>query len=109
MMEAEALALKEAIHGAITLNLNCVIFESDCQRVTQAVHSNNKGASEFCFIINSITTLLKSFPNFEVKFVKRQANMAAHSLAKVANSWSRHNRLNYIPLCIEQIISNEMQ
>ncbi|XP_058784506.1 uncharacterized protein LOC131659316 [Vicia villosa] len=107
VIEAEALALKEAILGAISMNLNYVIFESDCQRVTQAVHSNNKGASEFSIILRSISELLQSFPNFDVKFTKRQENMVAHSLARAANSWTRRSILNSIPLCIEHILLNE--
>lgn len=33
ILEAEALALKEIIHGAITMHLENVIFKSDSQRV----------------------------------------------------------------------------
>ncbi|XP_058783150.1 uncharacterized protein LOC131657808 [Vicia villosa] len=86
VFEAEALALKEAILGAISSHLEFVTFESDSQIVTQAIHSNRKGDSEFYLIIESICSLLLSFPNFEVKFVKRQANSVAHSLARAANS-----------------------
>ncbi|XP_058747164.1 uncharacterized protein LOC131620169 [Vicia villosa] len=107
VFEAEALALKEAILGAISLNLEFVIFESDSQIVTQAVHSNKKGDSEFCLIIDYICSLLRSFKNFEVKFVKRQANSVAHSLARAANSWARRSLLSSTPLCIEHLLINE--
>ncbi|XP_058746006.1 uncharacterized protein LOC131618867 [Vicia villosa] len=70
VFEAEALALKEVILGAISSHLEFLIFESHFQIVTQAIHSNRKGDSEFCLIIESIGSLLHSFPNFEVKFVK---------------------------------------
>ncbi|XP_058783981.1 uncharacterized protein LOC131658734 [Vicia villosa] len=60
VIEAEALALKEAILRAISSNLEFVIFESDSQTVTQAVLSNKKGDSEFCLIIESILFLLSS-------------------------------------------------
>ncbi|XP_058774294.1 uncharacterized protein LOC131648560 [Vicia villosa] len=107
VFEAEALALKEAILGAISSNLEFVIFESDSQIVTQAVHSNKKGNSEFCLIIDYICSLLRSFKNFEVKFVKRQANSVAHSLARAANSWARRSLLSSTPLCIEHLLINE--
>ncbi|XP_058746722.1 uncharacterized protein LOC131619666 [Vicia villosa] len=108
ILEAEALALKEAIQGAISSQLDKVIFESDSQGVVQAIDSNYKGDSEFSLIIKSINSLLQAFPNFEVKFIKRQANSVAHSLAKAANSWSRRSFIHLIPPCIEQHLINEM-
>ncbi|XP_058750283.1 uncharacterized protein LOC131623301 [Vicia villosa] len=42
ILEAEALALKEAICRAIALHLKNVIFKSDSQQVVQAIHSNHK-------------------------------------------------------------------
>ncbi|XP_058770455.1 uncharacterized protein LOC131644078 [Vicia villosa] len=86
IVEAEALALKEAMQHAISLNMECVIFESESQVVVQAVNSNDTGCSELSFIFLSIKRLLVSFPNFGVKFVKRQVNMVAHSLTKAVNS-----------------------
>ncbi|XP_058732597.1 uncharacterized protein LOC131604126 [Vicia villosa] len=65
VFEAEALALKEAILGAISSHLEFVTFENDSQIVTQAIQSNRKGDSEFYLIIESIRSLLLSFPNFE--------------------------------------------
>ncbi|XP_058783244.1 uncharacterized protein LOC131657910 [Vicia villosa] len=86
VLEVEALALKEAIQGTVDLHLDHVVFASDSQQVVQAIHSNVTGSSEFNFIIQSIKLLLLDFPNFEVEFVKRQANMVAHCLTKAANS-----------------------
>ncbi|XP_058775117.1 uncharacterized protein LOC131649369 [Vicia villosa] len=95
ILEAEALALKEAIQDSIALHLDRVIFESDSLSVVTALHSNPSGRSEFHHIIRSISLLLSSFHNFEVKFVKRQANMVAHSLVKAANSWARRSSMHY--------------
>ncbi|XP_058733570.1 uncharacterized protein LOC131605201 [Vicia villosa] len=85
-LKSEALALKEAILEAISSHLEFVTFESASQIVTQAIHSNRKGDFKFSLIIESIVSLLHFIPNFKVKFVKRQANMVAHSLARAANS-----------------------
>ncbi|XP_058746458.1 uncharacterized protein LOC131619373 [Vicia villosa] len=63
--EAEALALKEAIQGALVLHLDHVVFASDSQQVVQAIHSNSIGGSEFSFIIRFIKLLLLYSPNFE--------------------------------------------
>ncbi|XP_058788236.1 uncharacterized protein LOC131662466 [Vicia villosa] len=91
VLEAEALALKEAIREVLVHGLK----------------SNSCGNSEFNVIINSIKLLLLAFPNFEVKFVKRQANLVAHSLAKAANSWTRRMLFDVIPLCISSYLINE--
>ncbi|XP_058739284.1 uncharacterized protein LOC131611208 [Vicia villosa] len=107
VLEAEVLALKEAIQGVIPLNIDRVIFESDSLQVVQAFHSVTVGFSEFYTIIRDIQFLLQNFPNFEVKFVKRQANMVAHSLPKTANSWVRRSIMNVILPCIELLIMNE--
>ncbi|XP_058742418.1 uncharacterized protein LOC131614899 [Vicia villosa] len=108
ILEAEALALKEAIQSAIDMEVQNVIFESDSLRTVQAIHGKLQGVSEFSCIISSIHSLLLNFPNFEVKFVKRQANMVAHSIAKAANSWTRRSLFHMIPLCIEQFLFNDM-
>jgi hypothetical protein len=43
-----------------------------------------------------------------VKFSKRQANMVAHMLARVAISWHRRYIVNTLPACIETLLNNEM-
>jgi hypothetical protein len=43
-----------------------------------------------------------------VKFIKRQANMVAHTLARVAISWSRRYIVNTLPACIATLLNNEM-
>lgn len=108
VIEVEVMALKKAILEAVELHLENVIFESDSQRVVQVIHSNHNGGFGFNFIITSIKALLHDSPNFEVEFIKRRANLIAHSLARAANSWSRCNRFNLIPPCIEQVLINEL-
>ncbi|XP_058784021.1 uncharacterized protein LOC131658781 [Vicia villosa] len=72
VVEAEALALKEAVQGSIQMQMERITFESDSQMVVQAISANYVGNFEFCVIIYSIKNLLDLHPNFEVKFVKRQ-------------------------------------
>jgi hypothetical protein len=52
---------------------------------------------------------MSSSLNFEVKFIRRQANSVAHALARAANSWASFHRFEIIPLCIEHLIANDMQ
>ncbi|XP_058726551.1 uncharacterized protein LOC131597908 [Vicia villosa] len=54
VVEAEALALKEAIQGATHMHMERITFESDSQTVVQVVNNNSFGHSEFCVIISSI-------------------------------------------------------
>ncbi|XP_058741230.1 uncharacterized protein LOC131613590 [Vicia villosa] len=107
ILETEALALKEAIQGVSSLHIDHVLFESDSQVVVYSLRSKLSGNSEFNLIISSIKLLLLDFPNFKIKFVKRQANLVAHTLAKAVNSWSRRMLLEEIPLCISSYLINE--
>ncbi|XP_058741552.1 uncharacterized protein LOC131613929 [Vicia villosa] len=108
VLEAEALALKEAIQASSTFHNTPLIFESDSQHVVKALSSSSKGSSEFITIINYIKLLLLNFPNIKVKFIKRQANMVAYTLAKAANSWSRRCLFDVIPPCITFHLINEI-
>ena len=67
-----------------------------------------RGNSEFLSIVHDIVNFMSSFLNFEVKFIRRQANSVAHALARAANSWVSFHRFEIIPLCIEHSIANEM-
>jgi ribonuclease HI len=106
--EGEALALLEAMRETIARGWSNIIFESDSKIVVDAVNSNHQGSSEWSSIISSIRLLLHFHSNFEVKFTKRQANMAAHSLARVACYWPSRMFFNNVPRCIDSIIMNEM-
>jgi hypothetical protein len=42
-----------------------------------------------------------SYVNFEVKFIRKQVNLVAYTLAMAANSWTSFHRFEIIPSCIE--------
>ncbi|GAU17878.1 hypothetical protein TSUD_330040 [Trifolium subterraneum] len=81
-------AMEEARHRG----LNRVQFESDSKVLIEAIHMKRRGNSEFLSIVHDILSLMSSFINFEVKFVRRQANLVAHTLARAANSWASFHR-----------------
>ena len=85
-----AVALLEAIHFADVNIWNRVVFESDSSTLVQALSSPSHGDSEFYAIVSSIIYQLSLHSNFEVKFVRRQANMVALTLARAACSWASH-------------------
>ncbi|GAU34086.1 hypothetical protein TSUD_255820 [Trifolium subterraneum] len=108
ILEGEAMAIKEAMEEMLQRGFSHVIFESDSKIVVDAISSRQEGISDFSLLISSIQSLLMSNPNFEVKFVKRQANMVAHELARAAYSMSGHRIFESIPRCIENILINDM-
>ncbi|GAU21829.1 hypothetical protein TSUD_176750 [Trifolium subterraneum] len=107
IMEGEAMAIKEAMCESIQRGFTQVIFESDSKLVVDAILTRNVGVSELYSIISCIQSMLLSHPNFEVKFVKRQANMVAHTLARAAYSKSSRYIYDSIPPCICNILNNE--
>ncbi|GAU45740.1 hypothetical protein TSUD_77650 [Trifolium subterraneum] len=108
-VEGEAWALLLAMEEARHRGLNRVQFESDLKVLIEAIHVKRRGNSEFLSIVHDILSLMSSFINFEVKFVRRQANLVAHTLARAANSWASFHRFENIPFCIERLVFNEMQ
>jgi ribonuclease HI len=86
VLEWEAWALQHAIQVAIDKDWHRVIFESDSNTLVDCISSPTRGKSEFHALVSPIKSILVLHPNFEVKFVRRQTNMAAHTLARVACS-----------------------
>ncbi|GAU48531.1 hypothetical protein TSUD_98640 [Trifolium subterraneum] len=90
-VEGEAWALLLAMEEARHRGLNRVQFESDSKVLIEVIHMKRRN-SEFLLIVHDILSLMSSFINFEVKFVRRQANLVAHTLARAANSWASFHR-----------------
>jgi len=101
VLEGEAVALLEAIHSAETNRWNRVVFESDSSTLVLALSFPGNGDSEFYIIVSNIIYQLSLHSNFEVKFVRRQANMVAHTLTKTTCSWVSHRIFYSYPSCIE--------
>jgi ribonuclease HI len=64
------MALLQACREAIAQGWTNVMFESDSKIVVDAILSRKIRASEFYSIISCIRSMLLSYPDFEVKFVK---------------------------------------
>jgi hypothetical protein len=108
ILEGEAIALHEALKAMHLRNFTKVLFETDAKSVAEAIHHCHGGISEFSLLVGHINDLLLSNPNFSVKFIKRQANMVAHTLARAAVSWPSRCTFETLPLCITSILFNEM-
>jgi ribonuclease HI len=83
---AEAMGALCAIELCKDLGLQDVILEGDAIQVVQAI--NKQGMQNCCYgqILEDIHAVLRSFRWKEIKHVKREANSAAHTLAKLAAS-----------------------
>lgn len=108
VLEGEVMALLEAIRFVSSKGWHNVIFESDSCTLVNSLLSQRRGVSEFCMLLSVINYQLSLHSNFEVTFIRRQANMVAHSLARAANSWTSHHVLEFSPFCIESFFINDM-
>jgi ribonuclease HI len=107
-LEGESLALIEALRVLEQRGITHVVIEMDSKTVVDAIYHLRNGYFEFSLIISQINNILRCNPNFEVKFIKRQANMVAHTLARAAISWSRRCIFESLPPCILTLMNNEM-
>ncbi|XVF75961.1 hypothetical protein PTKIN_Ptkin13bG0229200 [Pterospermum kingtungense] len=80
--ECEALALLEALRWVQGLVMEKVIFETDSRIVVDAVTSKKEDLTEFGSIIDQCRSILSFHNTFMVKFVRRRANVVAHSMAQ---------------------------
>jgi len=107
VLEGEAVVLLEALHFADANRWDWVVFETDSSTLVQALSSPGHGDLEFYAIVSSIIYQLSLHSNFEVKFVRRQANMVAHTLARAVCSWASHHIFYSYPSCIEHWLIND--
>lgn len=91
------------------MNLQIIIFEADSKIVVDAVNSSCLDNTEFRDIITRCRILLNRNASFAVKFSRRQANKAAHSLtvAQVTCSHACPNIWSHVPDFIVNILSED--
>ena len=107
--EMEAKALFHSINWVINCGLQLDIIETDALRVSNAVNSSKRDCSNFSDLISDVCSLLSSFSRVNVTHAKRQANMAAHGLAKYALGLDEEvSWMGDIPNPIFSIIVNEL-
>jgi ribonuclease HI len=105
----EALALYKAIEWLSDMSFDSVDFCSDSKTITDAFNKNRVDVTETGYILLECRRLFTShFTNSKVEFNRRQANEAAHILARAATFLASPTIHYHVPRCIENIIINEM-
>lgn len=107
--EGEATALLLAINWLHQLEVDFAIVETDCKIIADSLNSSSQDLTEFGDLIKSCKDLLSLKQGFTIQFVKRQANMAAHTLARRAATHAWAHITSTVPTCIASIIFNEMR
>lgn len=104
----EALGLFHAIQWMQDMQFNNVEFELDSKVTKDAFHSHHSDNTEFGSIMKACMEMFYvHFTNSRVEFARRQANVAAHVLAREAISLASPTIYYVIPSCIESIIDRK--
>lgn len=85
---AETLALRKAMLLCWELQFHKALFEGDCLKVITDASSSKTVGDELYPIIHDIRTMLQHSPGWSIQFCHREANRAAHHLAKIAYNFS---------------------
>lgn len=105
---AEAIGAKMGADLGRLLGLHSIFLEGDASTVVAALKREEEEFNRFGSIIVETREALKFFPGWEVGFVRRSCNNAAHQLARLAVS----QELNQIwmdsyPSCIPETVIAE--
>jgi len=105
----EALGLYHPLQWVSDMQLDNIDFEVDSKTTKEAIYSCREDISELGNIIMASRVLLSfKFNNSQVEFARRQANVAAHTLAGEATLLASPVDYFHIPNCIETLIINYM-
>lgn len=80
-------------------------FEVDAKVVSDAIKDNRLDISEFGSIIRASHQILQQEPMFLVKFIRRQANVVAHELAREALSYASPTSWVYPSVFISHVLA----
>lgn len=87
-LEVETKAAEEGIILARDLGLGEVVVEGDSMTVMSALSGVNHPPCPIQKVVESSVHMLRRFKDWEAKYVGRNSNVAAHQLARKANSIS---------------------
>ena len=107
-MTGEAIALVHAAAMCRDGGLENIILEGDAKQVVDELNSNGSRWCRFGQLIDDIQHILQKITRWRCVFIKREANEAAHRLAKRATT-NIKNRIwrNQIPDYINDVVLME--
>ncbi|XP_059441722.1 uncharacterized protein LOC132174026 [Corylus avellana] len=83
---AEALATSYAVIFSRELGLQRIIFKGDAQTIVKEVNKEGPCLSKYGLLVEGIQGEMRTFETAQFNFVRREANKAAHRLAKLATT-----------------------
>ena len=83
VFEAEITAIKEGLRWLSTLPYQHVTIESDSMLAVKALTQSHDNILEIGFLLDECRDMIFSSPGFSLTFAKRQANKAAHLMARL--------------------------
>ncbi|KAH9754875.1 reverse transcriptase domain-containing protein [Citrus sinensis] len=95
--EAEALAVREALSWIKHMQLSKIIIETDCLNVYSALLSPSASSNGFGLLIADCRAIAQVIGEVRFSFVRRSANAAAHSVARVGGSMSGPREWRVVP------------
>jgi hypothetical protein len=106
----EALALYHAACLGVELGGTKIILEGDSIQVINAMNSEEQLWSNFGHLVEDTKYAMRNVPGWKCNHVSRDANGAAHNLAKAAvKNGFDYTWMGDAPDCIRDVISKECQ
>ncbi|KAK4433554.1 hypothetical protein Salat_1117700, partial [Sesamum alatum] len=84
---AEALALRMLVEIAIARGWKDVVLEGDCWTLVKKIKEDSNDISYIGPIVQETKVLLRRFSMWNIRWIARDNNKAAHNLAHLACSW----------------------
>lgn len=97
---AEAFAARRDVELCSAMGFTAVIFEGDSQMIVKALLVDEAQPNSFDSIIADTRLLLSSFPQWQVRFVRRTDNDIAHRLAIMAVKHKVSHRHHFEMMCL---------
>ena len=105
---AETMAATHALHYCMTFGVDNISMEGDATNVVAALNSRGQNWSRTGHLIEDARVLLERFTTWDIHYVGRSANFAAHNIAKLAANMGINKEWSgEIPNCISDVIRRE--
>ena len=106
---AEAYAILGGLRLAEELGFHRLTVHSDCLEVVRAIRCEAIPVTELGTILEDIKVRRLAFSNFDIHFIPRSYNVAAHNMAKYALRVNSDTRwMGLVPPCAMREVLNDL-